>query len=52
MIPELGKHAATVLSAYGISIAIILGLVAVSLLQSRAAKRDLAALQNVEKTHD
>ena len=44
--PDLGKYAEAVLSAYGISIVLIIALVAVSLWQSRRAK---AALQEVEK---
>ena len=43
--PDLGKYAEAVLSAYGISIVLIIALVAVSLWQSRRAK---AALQEVE----
>ena len=46
MMPDLGKYAEAVLSAYAISIALILALVAFSWLQSSRAK---AALEEVEK---
>ena len=39
--PELGKYAATVLSAYGVSIALILGLVAVSMMRAVRVKKQL-----------
>ncbi len=39
MMPELGKYAGAVLSAYGVSLFLIVGLVAVSILRARAAKR-------------
>jgi heme exporter protein D len=39
--PELGKYAATVLSAYGISLTLLAGLVVLSLVQSRRSKRRL-----------
>lgn len=41
MIPDLGKYAASVLSAYGVSIALILAIVAISV---RSALRTRAAL--------
>ncbi len=43
--PELGKYAGAVLGAYGVSILLIAGLVALSLWQSRRTKR---ALEQVE----
>ena len=46
MMPELGKYAATVLSAYGVSIVLILGLVAVSMIRAAKVKRQL---QDVEE---
>ena len=46
MMPELGKYAATVLSAYGVSIVLILGLVAVSMIRAARVKRQL---QDVEE---
>jgi heme exporter protein D len=41
--PELGKYATTVLSAYGVALALILGLVALSLWQSARVRRALTA---------
>nr|WP_090270386.1 heme exporter protein CcmD [Thalassovita taeanensis] len=46
MMPELGKYAGAVLSSYAVSIALIVALVVVSVIQSRRAK---AALNDVEK---
>jgi heme exporter protein D len=39
--PELGKYAVEVSLAYGISLALLLGIVWISVTQSRRAKRDL-----------
>jgi heme exporter protein D len=39
--PDLGKYTLTVLSAYGVSITLILGVVWLSLYQSRKAKQAL-----------
>lgn len=41
--PEMGKYAGTVLGAYAVAVALILGLVALSLWQSARARRALAA---------
>ena len=46
MIPDLGKYATEVLSAYGASLVLILGLVWASLARS---KRVLRALREVEE---
>ena len=46
MMPELGKYAATVLSAYGVSIVLILGLVALSMIRAARVKKQL---QDVEE---
>ena len=46
MIPELGKYTATVLSAYGASIALLVLLVWASLRASKKARR---ALEKVER---
>lgn len=46
MIPDLGKYAGTVLSAYGASIVLLAGLVWMSLRASKKAKKDL---QKVER---
>lgn len=43
--PDLGKYAVEVSAAYGVSIALIIGLVWISVLRSRAVKR---ALQEAE----
>jgi heme exporter protein D len=42
MWPELGRYAFTVLSAYGVSFALIGGLVAATLLRAARVKRALA----------
>lgn len=42
MIPELGKYAGAVLSAYGVSIVLLIGLVWLSLGQSAKARKALA----------
>ncbi|ETW14501.1 heme exporter protein D [Roseivivax marinus] len=46
MMPELGKYAGTVLSAYAVSLVLIVVLVAVSLWRARRVR---AALDRVEK---
>ncbi len=46
MLPELGKYAITVLSAYGLSLVILLGLVAVSYRRWRSVKSELAVQEN------
>jgi len=43
--PDLGKYADTVLSAYAISIAILIGLVALSFWQSRQARARLTEIE-------
>ena len=43
--PELGAYAGTVLSAYGITLAALAGLIAYSWLRARAAKARLAAAE-------
>ncbi len=45
MIPELGKYAPWVLSAYGISLALLAGIVVLSILQSRRTRRALQAME-------
>ena len=49
MMPDLGKYAATVLLAYGGSIALLAVLVAASLLSGRRARR---TLQEVERRQE
>ncbi|CUI80273.1 heme exporter protein CcmD [Cognatishimia activa] len=46
MMPDLGKYAGTVLSAYGASIILIVGLVWLSV---RAAKKSKKALDKLEQ---
>lgn len=46
MMPELGKYAATVLSAYAVSLLLIAALVGLSVLRARRVRRDL---ERVEK---
>ncbi len=43
--PDLGKYAATILSAYGITIALLAGIILSSLLRARQTKRQLAKLE-------
>ena len=45
MMPDLGAYAVEVLSAYGLSIALLLGIVVVSLRRSRRVRADLAAVE-------
>ncbi|MGR3323051.1 MAG: heme exporter protein CcmD [Pseudooceanicola sp.] len=49
MMPELGKYAAEVLSAYAVSLALLIALVLVSL---RRARRMRAELDRVEARRD
>lgn len=43
--PDLGKYAGTVLSAYGISLALLAGIVVLSVVQARRARRRLDAAE-------
>ncbi|MDC0738527.1 heme exporter protein CcmD [Cognatishimia sp. SS12] len=45
MMPDLGKYAFTVLAAYGASLALLLGLIWMSLRAARRAARDLAEVE-------
>ena len=45
MIPDLGKHAATVLSSYAITLALLFALVALSLWQGAKTRRQLKSLE-------
>lgn len=45
MFPDLGKYAVTVLSAYGASMVLILGLVGLTLWQGARVKRRLAEVE-------
>lgn len=48
--PDLGKYTDTVLSAYAVSIALIIALVALSLWQSRKGKAHLAEIEARSKS--
>ena len=43
--PDLGKYAIEVLSAYGVSLGLIAALIAVTLRQGAKARRDLAEIE-------
>ena len=45
MMPDLGKYAGAVLGAYGISLALLLALVAVSLWRARRVRAQLAEVE-------
>jgi len=47
--PELGKYAEAVLSAYAVSLLLILALVAASLWKARKTKVDLTRVEEREK---
>ncbi len=49
--PDLGKYAETVLSAYAVSIALIVGLVMISILRSKKIKKQLQDVENKVKKH-
>ncbi|MEL7343435.1 MAG: heme exporter protein CcmD [Pseudomonadota bacterium] len=46
MMASLGPYAAEVLSAYGVGLGLIFGLIILSGLQRRAARRDLRAFED------
>lgn len=45
MMPDLGKYAFSVLSAYGVSLGLIVALAGFSLLRARKARADLAKIE-------
>lgn len=45
MIPDLGAYAVEVLAAYSVSIALLIGLVAMSLLRARKLRRKLVEVE-------
>jgi len=45
MMPDLGKYAVTVLSAYGVTLFLIAGLTVVSVVRNATARRKLDALE-------
>ena len=48
MIPDLGDYAGAVLSAYGVSIVLLVGIVALSWRQARSVKRRLDDIEGRE----
>ena len=52
MMPDLGKYAAYVLSAYGVSIALLAGLVLLSLRAGRKARADLSEVERRREVSD
>ncbi len=45
MMPELGKYVFAVLGSYGISVAMLVVLCALSLMRARKMRRDLAVIE-------
>jgi heme exporter protein D len=45
MMPDLGRYTATVLGAYGVTLALIAGLVVVSLWRAASVRRELARIE-------
>lgn len=43
--PDLGKYAATIYAAYGVTIVLLAGIILTSLLRARKTKRQLAELE-------
>lgn len=52
MIPDLGKYATAVLGSYAASIVLILALVALSVVQGRRIKRQLAEVETRQEKSD
>ena len=51
MIPDLGRYTATVLAAYGVTLGLLAGLVAVSLWRGARVRRRLAILEARRADH-
>jgi heme exporter protein D len=51
MMPDLGKYAGDVLTAYGITSALLVGLVVLSLIQSARIKKRLRAAEERRKSN-
>ncbi|HSG57152.1 MAG TPA: heme exporter protein CcmD [Paracoccaceae bacterium] len=49
--PDLGKYAAAVLSAYGMTVLLLLGLVAVTWLRGRRVRRKLDEIEARKTKH-
>jgi len=52
MLPDLGKYAIPVLSAYGAMIVLLTGLILLSLTRAKQSKAILAELEKKRKKHD
>jgi heme exporter protein D len=48
MMPDLGDYAGAVLSAYGVSIVLLVAIVVLSWVQSRSVRRQLDAIEDRE----
>lgn len=51
MVPELGKYAVEVLSAYGVSLVLLAGLLLLTLRRGRRARAALEQVEREVKTH-
>jgi heme exporter protein D len=51
MMPELGKYAVTVLSAWGVTLVLLAGLIGLTLWQSRRVRRALDAQERKVARH-
>ncbi len=52
MLPDLGKYAVAVLSAYAAMFVLIAGLILISLKRAKQSKTTLAELEKKRKKHD
>lgn len=51
MMPDLGKYAVEVMSAYGVSLALLGALVALTVARGRRARADLARAEEEKRRH-
>ncbi len=51
MMPDLGKYADTVLSAYAVSIVLLLGVVLVSVIRAKRIRKQLQDAETKAKKH-
>lgn len=51
MLPDLGKYAGTVLSAYGASIVLLVGLVMMSVLKGRRVRKQMQDVESRGKSN-
>lgn len=49
MMPDLGKYAASVLSAYGVSLLLLAGIVLLTLRRGRAARKSLEDIESTRR---